>query len=84
MIAHLTSLSPKHRFMTQSLVSTLTGVCALIRISLEYHGVEVVMIYLTALCFYIEAVLFPFLKRRVCHFSSQRLSQINAMSSVLN
>lgn len=78
-ITHLTSLSPKHRFTTQSPVSALTCICALTRISLEYHGVEVVMIYLSVLHLYRGCPL-SFLKRRACCFSSQRLSQINAMS----
>lgn len=72
-------LVSKTQVYAQSPVSALTRVCALTQIFLEYHDVEV-MIYLTALSFYVEAVLSPSLKRRVCCFSSQRLSQINATS----
>lgn len=48
-IVHLTSLSPKCTFTTQSPVSSLTCSCALTQISLEYCSVKAEIAYLTAL-----------------------------------
>lgn len=78
-ITHLTSLPPKHTFTTQSPISALTRLCSYT--PLEYCSEEMVMIYLTELHFYTGAVLFLFLKKRVCCLNSQRLSQINTMMS---